>query len=96
MTVNRQPSMERYQVILAYDGSRYKGFQRQAKARSVQDIVEVALRKLGWQGKSPAWPGTHGIFQCVMVSADRTVSGTSRNSSTGTACTRSSIPHFAG
>ena len=47
-----QPSMERYQVILAYDGSRYKGFQRQAYARSVQGVVEDALRKLNWQGKS--------------------------------------------
>ena len=44
--------MERYQVILAYDGSHYKGFQRQANARSVQGVVEDALRKLGWQGKS--------------------------------------------
>jgi tRNA pseudouridine38-40 synthase len=44
--------MERYQVILAYDGSHYKGFQRQAKALSVQGVVEDALRKVGWQGKS--------------------------------------------
>jgi tRNA pseudouridine38-40 synthase len=44
--------MERYQVILAYDGSHYRGFQRQAKAHSVQGVVEDALRKLGWQGKS--------------------------------------------
>ena len=48
----RQPSMERYQVILAYDGSHYKGFQRQAKARSIQGVVEQALRQLGWQGQS--------------------------------------------
>src|SRR4030042_2957427 len=52
MTENRQPSMERYQVILAYDGSHFKGFQRQAKARSVQGVVEDALRKLNWQGNS--------------------------------------------
>ncbi len=52
MTEKRQPSMERYQVILAYDGSRFKGFQRQAKARSVQGVVEDALRKLSWQGRS--------------------------------------------
>lgn len=51
-TDNRQPSMERYQVILAYDGSHYKGFQRQANARSVQTVVENALRKVGWAGKS--------------------------------------------
>ena len=44
--------MERYQVILAYDGSHFKGFQRQAKARSVQGVVEDSLRKLGWQGSS--------------------------------------------
>jgi tRNA pseudouridine38-40 synthase len=51
-TDNRQPSMERYQVILAYDGSHYMGFQRQAKARTVQAVVEDALRKVGWAGKS--------------------------------------------
>ncbi len=44
--------MERYQVILAYDGSHYKGFQRQAGARSVQGVVEETLRRLGWQGSS--------------------------------------------
>jgi tRNA pseudouridine38-40 synthase len=44
--------MERYQVILAYDGSNFKGFQRQANARSVQGVVEAALQKLNWQGKS--------------------------------------------
>jgi tRNA pseudouridine38-40 synthase len=51
-TDNRQPSMERYQVILAYDGSHYKGFQRQANARSIQAVVEDALCKVGWAGKS--------------------------------------------
>jgi len=44
--------MEHYQVILAYDGSHFKGFQRQAKVRSVQGVVEGALRKLNWQGKT--------------------------------------------
>jgi tRNA pseudouridine38-40 synthase len=44
--------MERYQVILAYDGSRFKGFQRQAKVRSVQGVVEEALRRLSWGGIS--------------------------------------------
>ncbi len=51
-TENRQPAMERYQVILAYDGSHFKGFQRQANARSVQGVVEESLRKLGWQSSS--------------------------------------------
>ncbi len=44
--------MERYQVILAYDGTRFMGFQRQAGVRTVQDEVEKALRQLSWQGKS--------------------------------------------
>lgn len=44
--------MERYQVILAYDGSHYKGFQRQPNARSVQGVVEDALRRLNWLGRS--------------------------------------------
>lgn len=44
--------LERYQVILAYDGSEFMGFQRQARARTVQGVVENALRGIGWQGKS--------------------------------------------
>ena len=44
--------MARYQIIIAYDGTEFEGFQRQAKARTVQGAVEVALRKIGWQGQS--------------------------------------------
>jgi tRNA pseudouridine38-40 synthase len=44
--------MVRYQIILAYDGSVFKGFQRQAKARSVQGELETALRQLNWQGRA--------------------------------------------
>ena len=44
--------MERYQVILAYAGSHFKGYQRQAKERTVQSVVEAALRNLSWQGKT--------------------------------------------
>jgi tRNA pseudouridine38-40 synthase len=47
--------MARYQVILAYDGTDFFGFQRQAsgpKERTVQAVVETALRQLGWQGKT--------------------------------------------
>ena len=42
----------RYQVILAYDGTHFSGFQRQARGRTVQGIVEDALKELGWEGKS--------------------------------------------
>jgi tRNA pseudouridine38-40 synthase len=44
--------MARYQVILAYDGTQFQGFQRQAKARTVQGVVEAVLRELGWTGKA--------------------------------------------
>jgi tRNA pseudouridine38-40 synthase len=44
--------MVRYQVILAYDGTRYHGFQRQSKECTIQGEVEQALRRLNWQGES--------------------------------------------
>ena len=44
--------MARYQVTLAYDGTHFLGFQRQGKSRTVQVVVEAALRQLGWQGKT--------------------------------------------
>ncbi len=42
----------RYKIILAYDGSNYSGLQRQPSGDSVQDFVETALRRIGWQGRS--------------------------------------------
>jgi tRNA pseudouridine38-40 synthase len=47
--------MARYKVILAYDGTDFHGFQRQvnhAKIRTVQETVETALCRIGWQGHS--------------------------------------------
>ena len=44
--------MERYQVILAYDGTQFQGFQRQLNARTVQGVLEESLRLLGWRGQS--------------------------------------------
>ncbi len=44
--------MARYKVILAYDGTQFQGYQRQAKVRTVQGVVEAALRELGWTGSS--------------------------------------------
>ena len=44
--------MARYQVILAYDGTKFLGSQRQAKSRTVQGELEKALRKLGWSDRS--------------------------------------------
>jgi len=44
--------MARYQVILAYDGTRFFGSQRQANSRTVQGSLEEALCQLGWSGRS--------------------------------------------
>lgn len=41
--------MELYQVTLAYDGTDFKGYQRQTDARTVQGELEQALSKLGWK-----------------------------------------------
>ncbi len=62
--------MEHYQVILAYDGSGFKGFQRQPNNRSVQGEVETALHKLNWSGKSilaagRTDTGTHATGQVI-------------------------------
>ena len=62
--------MERYQVILAYDGSEFQGFQRQTNKRTVQGVVEEALRSLGWQGRTllaagRTDAGVHALGQVV-------------------------------
>jgi tRNA pseudouridine38-40 synthase len=50
--------MARYKVILAYDGTRYHGFQRQSpdyqhvEPSTVQGVVEAALRQMGWLERS--------------------------------------------
>lgn len=45
--------MARYQIILAYDGTDFLGFQRQGRGgRTVQLEVENALRQLNWQGQT--------------------------------------------
>jgi tRNA pseudouridine38-40 synthase len=45
--------MAAYKSIVAYDGTRFHGFQRQvADLRTVQGVLEHALREVGWQGRS--------------------------------------------
>ncbi len=44
--------MARYKVILAYDGARFMGSQRQADKRTVQGELEKALREIGWTGRT--------------------------------------------
>jgi len=44
--------MELYQLIIAYDGTEYSGFQRQKDLSTVQGELEKALRKIGWCGET--------------------------------------------
>lgn len=52
--------MAHYKAILAYDGNRYAGFQRQKKGSgciTVQAVVETALAKIGWKDKTILFAG---------------------------------------
>jgi tRNA pseudouridine38-40 synthase len=67
--------MAHYKLILAYDGSLFNGFQRQAIKTSVQATFEEALRKLGWQGRAvmPSGrtdSGVHALGQVVSFNFD--------------------------
>jgi tRNA pseudouridine38-40 synthase len=45
--------MAAYQSIVAYDGTDFQGFQRLAESRrTVQGVLEDALRRVGWTGTS--------------------------------------------
>lgn len=49
--------MARYQIILAYDGTDFQGFQRQAKGRTVQGVFETVLSQLGWSDRITLFAG---------------------------------------
>lgn len=63
--------MERYQIILAYDGTDFQGSQFQKDARTVQGVVESSLRKLNWAGKSVLMAGRTdaGVHAAAQVAA---------------------------
>lgn len=45
--------MELYKSIVAYDGTEFKGFQRQRRGvRTVQAVLEDALHGIGWSGSA--------------------------------------------
>jgi tRNA pseudouridine38-40 synthase len=67
--------MALYKVTLAYDGTDFYGFQRQARARTVQNEFEKILKKLGWKdnsilaaGRTDA--GVHASGQVITFSLD--------------------------
>jgi tRNA pseudouridine38-40 synthase len=44
--------MAHYQFIIAYDGTDFKGSQRQGNKRTVQLVLEDALREIGWKERT--------------------------------------------
>jgi tRNA pseudouridine38-40 synthase len=67
--------MARYQIILAYDGTRFVGSQRQGQGRTVQGELESALRRIGWKGTSVLLAGrtdtgTHASGQVAAFDLD--------------------------
>ncbi len=42
-------ALERYKFTISYNGTAFSGFQRQGAARTVQLVLEDALRELGWE-----------------------------------------------
>jgi tRNA pseudouridine38-40 synthase len=51
--VDSSPSSAAYKSIVAYDGTEFEGFQRQASGRrTVQGEIERALTQIGWRGGS--------------------------------------------
>ncbi len=67
--------MAHYKLILAYEGTHYAGFQRQAHKETVQSTVEDALRNLGWTGRAimaagRTDSGVHALGQVISFNFD--------------------------
>lgn len=46
MKRRKENTMQRYKVVIAYDGTNYVGFQRQINGKSIQEVLEKALYKM--------------------------------------------------
>jgi tRNA pseudouridine38-40 synthase len=60
--------MNRLALLVEYDGTKYSGWQRQQKVRSVQGVIESALQKLlgaeiGIMGSGRTDSGVHAVGQ---------------------------------
>jgi tRNA pseudouridine38-40 synthase len=67
--------MAPYQLILAYDGTNFSGFQRQNLQSTIQGSLETALRQVGWNGNSilaagRTDAGVHASGQVVKINLD--------------------------
>ena len=67
--------MAHYKVTVSYDGTRFCGFQRQSEERTVQGVIESALKKIGWPGTSilaagRTDSGVHALGQVISFDLD--------------------------
>jgi tRNA pseudouridine38-40 synthase len=67
--------MERYQIIIAYDGTDFHGSQYQPDVRTIQREIETALHRLEWTGKSVIFSsrtdtGVHAAGQVAAFDMD--------------------------
>ncbi len=70
--------MPHFKIVLAYDGTDYIGWQRQASGTSIQGLVEDALRELDGRDVSVAGAGrtdagVHALGQVASFSLERTI-----------------------
>jgi tRNA pseudouridine38-40 synthase len=72
--------MNKYKIVLEYDGTNYSGWQAQKNARSIQETLIAAARKfLGvpveLQGAGRTDAGVHALAQVAHLECDRKVNG---------------------
>jgi len=67
--------LSNYKIVLSYDGTDYFGWQRQAKGKTIQGLVEAAVARLAGQavdvvaaGRTDA--GVHALDQTASFKAD--------------------------
>jgi tRNA pseudouridine38-40 synthase len=70
--------MPTFKIILAYDGTQFVGWQRQAAGTSVQGLLEDALRELDQRdvpviGAGRTDAGVHAVGQVAGFSLERTI-----------------------
>lgn len=70
-----EPAMQRWKCVCAYDGGAFAGWQSQAKANGVQDVIEARLaqivgnaRRIHGSGRTDA--GVHATGQVFHFDAD--------------------------
>src|SRR6266545_3147079 len=71
-------AMTRFKIVLAYDGTDFVGWQRQASGVSVQGLLEDALRELDGRdvavaGAGRTDAGVHALGQVAAFTLQRTI-----------------------